>query len=105
MTALRLADDFRMLAVASPTYLNKHGTPTQPQHLHGHNCIRYRTPWDGVIQPWLFSKTRGKEIEITVEGSLIVNDIDLVLSAALDGIGIAYVPEPLATPYFAQGRW
>jgi DNA-binding transcriptional LysR family regulator len=102
MTALRLADDFRMLAVASPTYLKKHGTPSQPQDLHVHNCIRYRTPWGGTVQPWLFSKARRKEIEITVEGSLVVNDIDLVLSSALDGIGIAYVPEPLATPYFAQ---
>ena len=60
MTALRLADDFRMLAVASPTYLKKHGTPSQPQDLHAHNCIRYRTPWGGTIQPWVFSKAAAR---------------------------------------------
>jgi DNA-binding transcriptional LysR family regulator len=103
MMALRLADDFRTLAVASPAYLKRHGKPSQPQDLHGHNCIRYRMPWDGTIQPWVFSKSRSKPIEIAVEGSLVVNEIDLVLSAVLDGIGIAYLPEPLAAPSLAQG--
>jgi DNA-binding transcriptional LysR family regulator len=103
MMALRLTGDFRTLAVASPAYLKRRGKPSQPQDLHDHTCIRYRTPWDGMIQPWIFSKGRSKPIEVAVEGSLIVNDIDLVLSAALDGIGIAYLPEPLAAPSLAQG--
>jgi len=102
MTALRLSDDLRMLAVASPGYLRGHRTLAQPQDLHQHNCIRYRRPWDGVIQPWVFSKGR-KETEITVEGSLIVNDLDLQLQAARDGVGVTYMPEPLAAPYLAQG--
>ena len=83
--------------------MKRHGKPSQPQDLHDHNCIRYRTPWDGAIQPWIFSKGRNKPIEVAVEGSLIVNDIDLVLSAALDGIGMAYLPEPLIGPSLAQG--
>jgi DNA-binding transcriptional LysR family regulator len=103
MTALRLSEDFRTLAVASPAYLKQHGKPAQPQDLHDHNCIRYRTPWDGTIQPWIFSKGRSKPIEVAVEGSLIINDIELALSAVLDGIGIAYLPEPLVAPSLAQG--
>jgi DNA-binding transcriptional LysR family regulator len=102
MTALRLADDFRMLTVASPAYLRRQRPPSQPKDLHQHNCIRYRLPWDGTIQPWIFDKGR-KETEIAVEGSLIVNDLDLQLSAALDGVGVTYMAEPLAAPYLAQG--
>jgi DNA-binding transcriptional LysR family regulator len=102
MTALRLADDFRMLTVASPAYLRRQRPPSQLKDLHQHNCIRYRLPWDGTIQPWIFNKGR-KETEIAVEGSLIVNDLDLQLSAALDGVGVTYMAEPLVAPYLAQG--
>jgi DNA-binding transcriptional LysR family regulator len=102
MTALRLADDFRMLTVASPAYLRRRRPPSQLKDLHQHNCIRYRLPWDGTIQPWIFNKGR-KETEIAVEGSLIVNDLDLQLSAALDGVGVTYMAEPLVAPYLAQG--
>ena len=102
MTAFRLSDDLRMLTVASPGYLRGHRPLALPQDLHQHNCIRYRRPWDGVIQPWVFCKGR-KETEITVEGSLIVNDLDLQLHAALDGVGVTYMAEPLVAPYLAQG--
>jgi DNA-binding transcriptional LysR family regulator len=60
-------------------------------------------PWDGSIQPWIFNKGR-QQTEITVEGSLTVNDLDLLMSAVLDGVGIAYVAQPMAAPYLAQGQ-
>jgi DNA-binding transcriptional LysR family regulator len=103
MTILRLFDDFRMLAVAAPDYVARHPTPSLPKDLHAHNCVRYRLPWDGSIQPWIFNKGR-QHTEIGVEGSLTVNDLDLLLSATLDGVGIAYVAEPLITSLLAQGR-
>ena len=103
MTALRLVDDFTMFPVAAPTYLARRERPSVPRDLHGHNCIRYRVPWDGSIQPWIFNKGR-QETEITVEGSLTVNDLDLLMNAVLDGIGIAYVAQPMAAPYLAQGQ-
>jgi DNA-binding transcriptional LysR family regulator len=103
MTALRLLDDFMMLAVAAPSYVARHPAPALPKDLHHHNCIRYRLPWDGSIQPWIFNKGR-QDIEITVEGSLVVNDPELLLSATLDGVGIAYLAQPLAAPYLAKGQ-
>jgi DNA-binding transcriptional LysR family regulator len=103
MTALRLVDDFTMFPVAAPTYLARRERPSLPRDLHGHNCIRYRVPWDGSIQPWIFNKGR-QQTEITVEGSLTVNDLDLLMSAVLDGVGIAYVAQPMAAPYLAQGQ-
>jgi DNA-binding transcriptional LysR family regulator len=116
MTILRLLDEFRMLAVATPGYLARHPAPPQPKDLHFHNCIRYRQPWDGSFQPWVF---RAKPVvgaqapkggagrhptEISVEGSLIANDMELVLSAALDGVGVAYLAEPLLATPLAEGR-
>jgi DNA-binding transcriptional LysR family regulator len=103
MTALRLADDFRILTVAAPNYLARHPAPSAPKDLLAHNCIRLRTPWDGTIQPWVFSKGR-QTTEIAVSGSLTVNDVELLVSAALDGVGLAYLAEPLAAPHLAQGR-
>jgi DNA-binding transcriptional LysR family regulator len=103
MTTLRLLDDFRMLAVAAPDYIARHPAPSLPRDLHAHNCIRYRLPWDGSIQPWIFDKGR-QHTEIAVEGSLTVNDLELLLSAALDGVGVAYLGEPMIAPHIAQGR-
>ncbi|UGY19915.1 LysR family transcriptional regulator [Bradyrhizobium septentrionale] len=103
MTVLRLHDDFRMLAVAAPNYLARHPAPSVPKDLHTHSCIRCRFPWDGSIQPWIFVNGR-QQVEIAVKGSFTVNDLDLLLSATLDGVGISYLAEPLAAPYLAQGR-
>ena len=103
MTILRLHDDIRMLAVAAPNYLARHPAPSVPKDLHTHSCIRCRFPWDGSIQPWIFINGR-QHIEIAVKGSFTVNDLDLLLSATLDGVGVSYLAEPLAAPYLAEGR-
>jgi len=103
MTILRIADDFRVLTVASPAYLANHQAPSLPTDLHGHDCIRCRTPWDGVMHPWSYAKGN-QHTEIAVDGSLIVNDIDLLLRVALDGGGVARLPEPLVASHVAQGR-
>ena len=103
MTILRLADDFRMLTVASPDYLAGREIPTVPTDLHGHNCIRCRAPWDGAVRPWGYIKGN-QHTEIGVDGSLIVNDIDLLSRVVLDGGGVSYLPEPLVASHIAQGR-
>ena len=103
MTILCIGDGFRIIAVAAPAYLQKHPAPGHPRDLHSHNCVRYRSPWDQAILPWLFIRD-GEQIETGVEGSLIVNDVELMLSAVLDGVGIGYLPEQMAAPYLAQGR-
>ncbi|WP_315701643.1 MULTISPECIES: LysR family transcriptional regulator [unclassified Bradyrhizobium] len=103
MKIVRVTDDFRLFAVAAPAYLASHPAPLQPQNLHAHNCIRYRRPGDGAIQPWAFAKGR-QRVEISVEGSLTINDVELQLDAALDGVGITYLPEPIVSGHVATGR-
>ena len=103
MTILRMLDEFRVLAVATPAYMAGRPKPSLPKDLHAHNCIRYRSPSDGSIMHWIFSKG-GHQTEIAVEGSFIANDIELMLRLTLDGVGVGYLPEPIVAPYLAQGR-
>jgi DNA-binding transcriptional LysR family regulator len=103
MTALRVSDDFRILAVASPDYVQRRGRPATPADLHDHDCIQLRLPWDGSLRPWPFSQG-GQDIEVSTRGRLTMNDIDMVLNAALDGIGVACLAEPMVARHLADGR-
>ena len=103
MIALRILDKFQIIAVASPAYLDRHSVPLAPHDLHAHNCIRQRMARDGVMHPWSFEKASEK-VDVAVEGSVIFNDTQLVLSAALDGVGVAYLPEGCLEVHLAAGR-
>src|SRR6516165_6186043 len=89
MIAIRLTPDMEMLAVASPAYLARHGVPKTPADLHRHACINWRFPGSGNIYRWELEK-RGKKLELSVEGPLIANFQDIVVEAALQGLGILY---------------
>jgi DNA-binding transcriptional LysR family regulator len=103
MIAVRLLDTFRLMAVASPAYLARHPALVTPDDLRTHNCVRLRWDWDGTIQPWVFENA-GRRLEVPVDGSLILNDMHLVLDAVLDGIGIGYLSEPIISMRVADGQ-
>lgn len=103
MTILRLVDEYRVIAVAAPDYLARRERPLLPKDLHAHNCIRCRCPWDGTLLHWVFAQN-GQQAEVAVDGSLITNDIDSMLNAALEGVGVAYLPEPIVASHVARGR-
>jgi DNA-binding transcriptional LysR family regulator len=103
MTILRILGEFRMFAVAAPAYMERHPKPSDPRDLHAHNCIQFRAPSDGSLQPWIFTKG-DQRTEIAVEGSLIVNDIQSSMTNTLDGVGVGYLPEPMIASHLAQGR-
>ncbi len=103
MIAMRVTDDVHYLVVASPDYVARHGRPQTPADLSGHNCIRYGLPGGGFI-PWHFI-VDGKTVELEVGGSVVViNDPELVISAALEGIGVAYLYEEYVASLVADGR-
>jgi DNA-binding transcriptional LysR family regulator len=89
MIAVRLTPDVKMLAVASPDYLSRHGVPKTPADLHAHACINWRFPGSGRIYRWEFEK-KGKRLEMAVEGPLVSNHQDVVIEGALQGLGILY---------------
>jgi DNA-binding transcriptional LysR family regulator len=101
MIAVRISAESRLLAVASPDYLARHPSPAVPQDLQHHNCIRFRGA--GAVFRWEFEKG-GERTEVSVEGSLITTDIDLMLRAGLDGVGICYMLEGYVAPHLTEGR-
>ena len=89
MIAVRLTPDIPLLAVASPGYLAQHGEPETPADLHRHACINWRFPGSGRIAGWAFHND-GQSVEATVTGPVISNHQDIVVPAALQGLGILY---------------
>jgi DNA-binding transcriptional LysR family regulator len=76
--------------------------PRQPQELKQHACVGRRFP-SGAVYAWEFSKD-GEPLAIAVDGPLLLDDDELILRAALDGIGLAYVYEAQAQESIEQGR-
>jgi DNA-binding transcriptional LysR family regulator len=88
MIAVPIGGELRAAVVTAPSYLEAHPAPIKPQDLQAHNCIRLRFP-SGALVPWTFEKG-GKQLEVVVDGNLIVNEESLQQRAAVDGVGIAY---------------
>jgi DNA-binding transcriptional LysR family regulator len=103
MIAVRIGPDIRMAVVGSPSYFEKRPRPETPQHLTSHNCINMRLPTYGGLFAWEFEKD-GYEVNVRVDGQTIVNNIGVRLSSALDGLGLAYVPEDQVIAHIADGQ-
>lgn len=101
MVAVRFGPPFRFVAVASPDYFKTRPRPVVPDDLHSHDCIRHRFP-SGKIYHWDFEK-QGQEISIDVSGPLTLDRHDLMVDAARQGLGIAYVSEIYAARAIASG--
>ncbi|MGH7015045.1 MAG: LysR substrate-binding domain-containing protein [Stellaceae bacterium] len=102
MVSIRISHPARILTVASPEYVTKHLPLKTPDDLHAHNCIRFRLA-DGTIARWEFERA-GRKQRVRVDGSLIVDNVDLMLCGALAGIGIAYTLEPYVRPLIDASR-
>jgi DNA-binding transcriptional LysR family regulator len=102
MIAVRVGPELRMAVVGSPDYFRHHPKPKSPHDLTQHNCITIRLPTLGGIFPWEFEK-KGQELKVRVEGQLIFNNIAMRLTAALEGLGLAYMPEDLVRPHIEAG--
>lgn len=89
MVAVRLTADIELLAVASPEYLAQHGEPRTPAELEHHACINWRFPGSGRVAGWEFRK-KGKRTEFFGQSRVIANHQDIVMAAALQGLGITY---------------
>ena len=101
MVALPVGPARRFAVVGAPSYFALHEPPGVPQELDTHRCIERRFP-DGGRYAWEFARN-GEVLEIEVSGPLIVDDTALMLRAALDGVGLAFVFESLAAAHLANG--
>lgn len=103
MIAVRIGPDWRFATVATPDYFERHPPPETPQDLTSHSCINLRLTSAGSLYAWEFRKD-GRELNVRVEGQLIFNSILPVLGAALDGNGLANLPEFMARPHIERGE-
>ena len=102
MVAVRLSPPFRFIVVASPTYLARHGRLERPEDLRHHACLRLRRS-GGALALWQF-EDNARTLEVAVAGPLIAHDFPTILGAALEGVGLAQVPEPIASEAIAAGK-
>lgn len=102
MVAVPLTPPFPFVVVGSPNYLARHGRPERVDELRHHACLRMRRS-NGAIAPWSFTDGN-KAIEAIVSGPLIAHDYPTMLGAAMQGVGLALVPGPLAKAPIADGR-
>jgi DNA-binding transcriptional LysR family regulator len=90
MVAVPLTGELEMMVVGAPSYLAEYGRPQHPRDLATHRCINFRWPSGRGLWRWEFERKR-RQLEVDVEGPLIVNNSDVALEAALQGIGLAYL--------------
>jgi len=101
MVAVPVGDAIQRVVVGAPTYFDQHSPPRTPEELSQHNCVRIRIP-SGRIDPWRFA--RGDwEFTVPVDGSIVFDDVELALRAALSGGGLLYLPESYAKAAIAAG--
>ena len=101
MVAVRVSKDHRPAIVGSPSYFESHPKPASPRDLLSHRCINYRHGSAGVYR-WEFDKGK-QSLAVAVNGPLIVNDVEIMIRAAIDGVGLAFMSEERAAPHLASG--
>jgi DNA-binding transcriptional LysR family regulator len=102
MVAIRFGPDMQFAAVASPGYFAGHEPPKAPHDLAQHRCIRFRFE-SGALYRWDL-EYRGKSASLDVDGPMTLGNLNLMVEAALAGIGIAWVPHYLVAEHLASGR-
>jgi DNA-binding transcriptional LysR family regulator len=102
MIAVRLTPPFPFVVVGSPAYLRRHGRPERIKDLSEHACLRIRRT-NGSIAPWSFADGN-KTVEAIVSGPLIAHDFPTMLGAAVEGMGLAQAPEPIAAGLVRAGK-
>jgi DNA-binding transcriptional LysR family regulator len=103
MIAIRVSPDQRVVVVGAPSYFEQRGKPAHPRDLYDHDCINLRKITSGAVDRWRFGEN-GKDFEIAVEGHVVTNDGAVLVDAALDGLGLAYVFESMVSRLVAEKR-
>jgi len=103
MIAVRVGPDWRSAVVAAPAYFKGRKRPQLPQDLTQHACIRLRLPTTGGFYAWEFRKGR-RELKVQVQGRAVFNTLDLMQEAAMEGFGLAYLPEDRVEAALKDGQ-
>jgi len=101
MVAVHIRPRLRFAVVGSPDYLRSRAVPMLPGDLREHACIRYRYP-SGAIYNWQFERN-GEAVDVEVDGPVTIDDQELMVEAALQGCGLAYVWDNRVLAHLASG--
>ena len=102
MVAVPLTPSFRLIVVGSPAYFAARSFPQHTDDLRQHACLRWRRS-NGALAPWSFNDN-GEAMEIAVSGPLIASDFPTMLGAAIEGVGLAQLPEPMTAEALKAGK-
>ncbi len=91
---------FRFAIIGSPAYFASHPAPLRPDDLYQHACLRYRLPGSGQWQEWEMTGVTPPELPLALSS----NNLESILQATLQGLGLAYVPEFIVRPYIESGE-
>jgi DNA-binding transcriptional LysR family regulator len=103
MIAMRISAGFRTAIVAAPSYFEGRPAPATPRDLVDHDCIGLRLPTHGGLYLWDFRKG-GQTLEVRTQGRVVLNSVPMIRQAALDGLGLAYMPEDFVEDQLREGR-
>jgi len=93
----------RLVCLAAPDYLERHGTPETPEDLNDHRCILYASVEGAGGNPWSFARN-GKRMRIRPPATFIFNDGSAIMATSCAGLGIAQNLEMLAHDELRAGR-
>jgi len=102
MVAVRVGPELRMAVVGSPAYFKTRSIPRTPHDLADHQCINLRFLSGGGLYAWELEK-RKREIKVRVGGQLIINNVNMIIRAAVAGLGLCYVMEDHVETHIAKG--
>ena len=102
MIGVRVSADQQVVVVGAPSYFARRGKPSHPSELHAHDCINLRSTKGNVVR-WGF-RERGSDLEIVVDGQVVTNDGAVLVDAAVEGLGLAYVFDSMVGELVSQRR-
>ena len=103
MIAVPIGPDLVRSVVAAPAYFEGRTKPVTPRDLTEHACINLRLPTHGGFFIWDFRKD-GQDLDVRVHGRVAFNTVATIRQAALDGMGVAYLPHDLVEADLQDGR-
>lgn len=101
MAAVQVSGDQRTAIVGAPAYFASHPGPASPRDLTRHRCINFRHGSSGVYR-WEFAKGQ-RSLTVAVNGPLVLDDVQTLVRAAIDGVGLAFTLEEHVAPHLASG--
>jgi DNA-binding transcriptional LysR family regulator len=103
MIAVPVSTEQRQFAVASKSYLSRHGVPSHPGELTGHACIGWRPQSDAAPYRWEFTENK-RDFDVSVEPRVTTNDMGIMIHLACSGAGITFGMEETFRPYVTRGE-